>query len=169
MPLSMLLAPAVLSLVGTRPLPTPDLPRPGHCLLAPTRHYLCALLDAHALPVAAPTLERHVSVFKSEESVVPAPADVGARMEVGAPLPHDDLTGAHALAAEPSVRPRRRAGRDRSGWRGSHAGEGDLIRRQSLSNQTGPATAGLFPETAAIPCFCCRGARGSCRNSREPV
>src|SRR3954471_20142707 len=45
-------------------------------------------------------LEAHVSVHQGEQRVVLAHADVGAGMELGAALAHDDGTGADEFAAE---------------------------------------------------------------------
>src|SRR5205085_2687853 len=58
-------------------------------------------LDVHRLTVLR-TLgpEAHLTVDQREQRVVLAGADIGARMELGAALAHDDRAGRNGLAAE---------------------------------------------------------------------
>ena len=47
-----------------------------------------------------PGVELHRAVDQREQRVVAAHADIGARVELGAALAHDDVAGDHDLAAE---------------------------------------------------------------------
>src|SRR6266542_4503191 len=55
--------------------------------------------DADVL-VVAPALEADVAVQHGEQRMVRAQAHVGARLEAGAALPHDDAPRGHELPAE---------------------------------------------------------------------
>ncbi len=55
-------------------------------------------IDRNQLAIG-PSFEGHDAVGGGEESVVTAPSDIPARMELRAPLPDDDSSGPDLLAA----------------------------------------------------------------------
>src|SRR5258706_1475814 len=74
---------------------------PGRPGLDGLRRALLQRLDAHRLTVArALDAEVDFAIDQREQRVVLADADVGAGMELGAALAHDDRAGRNHLAAE---------------------------------------------------------------------
>src|SRR6516162_7261121 len=61
---------------------------------------LCACLNVDELTHPSTIFELHHASDLGEESVVLAPTDVGARLQFGAALAHDDAAAGYQLAAE---------------------------------------------------------------------
>ena len=74
-------------------------PRAFSCVLTQRTPLVCGV-DRHFLAVTPHTLEFDDAVDQGEQSIILAAADIVARVDVGAVLTVDDVTGTHSFTAE---------------------------------------------------------------------